>query len=84
MALASYSRCARVNRLPAAYIAGTLERDFERYDSAPPGDWEIVLSNRKQGPEAAMELVEARAPDRVCPTRRCSGRGGTCNPLPQV
>lgn len=41
-----------------------LERGLERYDGLRrPATAEIVLSNRKQGPEAAMELVEARAPN---------------------
>ena len=41
-----------------------LERGLERYDQLRrPATSQIVLSNRKQGPEAAMELVETRAPD---------------------
>lgn len=43
---------------------GDLERGLVRYDELRrPATAEIVLSNRKQGPEAAMELVEQRAPD---------------------
>jgi 5-methylphenazine-1-carboxylate 1-monooxygenase len=43
---------------------GDLERGLERYDQLRrPATSEIVLSNRKQGPEAAMELVEDRAPN---------------------
>lgn len=41
-----------------------LERGLRRYDELRrPATSEIVLSNRKQGPEAAMELVENRAPN---------------------
>ena len=41
-----------------------LERGLERYDELRrPATAEIVLSNRQQGPEAAMQLVEDRAPD---------------------
>jgi 2-polyprenyl-6-methoxyphenol hydroxylase-like FAD-dependent oxidoreductase len=41
-----------------------LERGLRRYDELRrPATAEIVLSNRKQGPEAAMELVENRAPN---------------------
>jgi 2-polyprenyl-6-methoxyphenol hydroxylase-like FAD-dependent oxidoreductase len=41
-----------------------LERGLQRYDELRrPATAEIVLSNRQQGPEAAMQLVEDRAPD---------------------
>lgn len=41
-----------------------LERGLERYDQLRrPATAKIVLSNRKQGPEAAMQLVEDRAPN---------------------
>ena len=37
---------------------------MERYEELRrPVTTGIVLSNRKQGPEAAMQLVEERAPD---------------------
>jgi hypothetical protein len=37
---------------------------LERYDQLRrPATAGIVLSNRQQGPEAAMQLVEDRAPD---------------------
>jgi hypothetical protein len=37
---------------------------LERYDQLRrPATAEIVLSNRQQGPEAAMQLVEERAPN---------------------
>jgi 2-polyprenyl-6-methoxyphenol hydroxylase-like FAD-dependent oxidoreductase len=40
------------------------ERGLERYDQLRrPATSEIVLANRKQGPEAAMQLVEERAPN---------------------
>jgi 2-polyprenyl-6-methoxyphenol hydroxylase-like FAD-dependent oxidoreductase len=43
---------------------GDLERGLERYDQLRrPATAGIVLSNRQQGPEAAMQLVEDRAPD---------------------
>jgi 2-polyprenyl-6-methoxyphenol hydroxylase-like FAD-dependent oxidoreductase len=46
------------------HYRGDLERGLERYDQLRrPGTAEIVLSNRRQGPEAAMQLVEERAPD---------------------
>lgn len=41
-----------------------LERGLDRYEQLRrPATSQIVLSNRQQGPEAAMELVETRAPD---------------------
>ncbi len=41
-----------------------LERGLARYDELRrPATAQIVLSNRQQGPEAAMQLVEDRAPD---------------------
>ena len=41
-----------------------LERGLERYDQLRrPVTGGIALSNREQGPEAAMQLVEERAPD---------------------
>jgi 2-polyprenyl-6-methoxyphenol hydroxylase-like FAD-dependent oxidoreductase len=41
-----------------------LERGLERYDQLRrPATTAIVLSNRQQGPEVAMQLVEERAPD---------------------
>ena len=41
-----------------------LERGLESYDQLRrPVTAGIVLSNRQQGPEAAMQLVEERAPD---------------------
>ena len=41
-----------------------LERGLERYDELRrPATAQIVESNRRQGPEAAMQLVEERAPD---------------------
>ena len=46
------------------YYHEDLERGLERYDQLRrPATSEIVLSNRKQGPEAAMQLVEERAPN---------------------
>jgi 5-methylphenazine-1-carboxylate 1-monooxygenase len=43
---------------------GDLERGLERYDQLRrPATTEIVLSNRKEGPEAALQLVENRAPE---------------------
>ena len=40
------------------------ERGLERYDELRrPATAGIVLANRQQGPEAAMQLVEDRAPD---------------------
>jgi 2-polyprenyl-6-methoxyphenol hydroxylase-like FAD-dependent oxidoreductase len=40
------------------------ERALERYDEIRrPATGNIVLSNRQQGPEVAMQLVEERAPD---------------------
>ena len=40
-----------------------LERGLERYDELRrPATARIVLANRQQGPEAAMQLVEDRAP----------------------
>jgi 2-polyprenyl-6-methoxyphenol hydroxylase-like FAD-dependent oxidoreductase len=46
------------------YYRTDLERGLERYDQLRrPVTSEIVLSNRQQGPEAAMQLVEDRAPD---------------------
>jgi 2-polyprenyl-6-methoxyphenol hydroxylase-like FAD-dependent oxidoreductase len=57
--------------LDARVLTGCLRhyrRDFERglarYDEIRrPATTRIVLSNREQGPEAAMQLVEDRAPD---------------------
>jgi 2-polyprenyl-6-methoxyphenol hydroxylase-like FAD-dependent oxidoreductase len=41
-----------------------LERGLERYEELRrPATSEIVFSNRQQGPEAAMQLVEDRAPN---------------------
>jgi 2-polyprenyl-6-methoxyphenol hydroxylase-like FAD-dependent oxidoreductase len=46
------------------HYQGDLERGLERYDQLRrPATAEIVLSNRQQGPEAGMQLVEERAPD---------------------
>jgi 2-polyprenyl-6-methoxyphenol hydroxylase-like FAD-dependent oxidoreductase len=46
------------------HYRGDLERGLERYDQLRrPATAKIVLSNRQQGPEAAMQLVEDRAPD---------------------
>ena len=46
------------------YHRADLEKGLERYDQLRrPATAEIVLSNRKEGPEAAMKLVEERAPD---------------------
>ena len=43
---------------------GDLERGLERYEQLRrPATSGIVLANRQQGPEAAMQLVEDRAPD---------------------
>jgi 2-polyprenyl-6-methoxyphenol hydroxylase-like FAD-dependent oxidoreductase len=43
---------------------GDLERGLVRYEEIRrPATAKIVLSNREQGPEAAMQLVEDRAPD---------------------
>jgi 5-methylphenazine-1-carboxylate 1-monooxygenase len=40
------------------------ERGLERYDELRrPATARIILSNRQQGPEACMQLVEDRAPD---------------------
>lgn len=55
---------ARVLTGCLAHYRGDLERGLERYDQLRrPATAEIVLSNRTQGPEAAMQLVEDRAPD---------------------
>jgi 5-methylphenazine-1-carboxylate 1-monooxygenase len=46
------------------YHADDPERGLERYDAIRrAATAEIVLANRRQGPEAAMQLVETRAPD---------------------
>ena len=46
------------------HYPGDLERGLERYDQLRrPATAKIVLSNRQHGPEAAMQLVEDRAPD---------------------
>lgn len=57
--------------LDARVLTGCLRRyrndlqlGLERYDQLRrPATGQIVLSNRQQGPEAAMQLVEERAPD---------------------
>jgi 2-polyprenyl-6-methoxyphenol hydroxylase-like FAD-dependent oxidoreductase len=46
------------------YYHDDLERGLERYDQLRrPATAKIVLSNRKEGPEAALQLVEDRAPN---------------------
>lgn len=46
------------------YYRNDLERGLERYEELRrPATSEIVLSNRQQGPEAALQLVEDRAPN---------------------
>jgi 5-methylphenazine-1-carboxylate 1-monooxygenase len=46
------------------HYARDLERGLARYDEIRRiATAEIVLANRRQGPEAAMQLVEDRAPD---------------------
>jgi 5-methylphenazine-1-carboxylate 1-monooxygenase len=46
------------------HYKGDLEQGLTRYDEIRrAATSEIVLANRQQGPEAAMQLVETRAPD---------------------
>lgn len=46
------------------YYRDDIERGLERYDQLRrPATAEIVLSNREQGPEVALQLVEDRAPE---------------------
>lgn len=46
------------------YYRGNLERGLDRYDEIRrPVTAQIVLSNRREGPEASMQMVEERAPD---------------------
>jgi 2-polyprenyl-6-methoxyphenol hydroxylase-like FAD-dependent oxidoreductase len=46
------------------HYADDPERGLARYDEIRgKATAEIVLANRRQGPEAAMQLVETRAPD---------------------
>jgi 2-polyprenyl-6-methoxyphenol hydroxylase-like FAD-dependent oxidoreductase len=46
------------------YYREDLERGLERYEQLRrPATAKIVLSNRKEGPEAALQLVEDRAPN---------------------
>src|SRR6185295_115862 len=45
------------------YYRDDLERGLERYEELRrPATANIVMSNRQQGPEGAMQLVEDRAP----------------------
>jgi 2-polyprenyl-6-methoxyphenol hydroxylase-like FAD-dependent oxidoreductase len=54
---------ARVLTGCLSYYAGDPERGLVRYDEIRRGATaEIVLANRRQGPEAGMQLIEDRAP----------------------
>jgi 2-polyprenyl-6-methoxyphenol hydroxylase-like FAD-dependent oxidoreductase len=55
---------ARVLTGSLRYYRDDLERGLARYDEIRrPATAKIVLSNRQNGPEAVMQLVEDRAPD---------------------